>query len=82
MVGEISDVGTALLGKCPVKDVSIGEMSIQGIARSRKPLSRRCQLGISPWEFISRKQSSRETVPQPFCPIYEFFSANSQIMDS
>ena len=48
MVGEISDVGTALLGKCPVKDVSIGEMSIQGIARSRKPLSRRCQLGISP----------------------------------
>lgn len=51
-------------------------MSIQGIVRLRKPLSGRGQ------NLSVGEQSSRGIVPQPFYSTYEFFLANSQLMDS
>ena len=58
MVGEISDWGNVLVGKCPV-----GQVSGQGSVRSGNCPSGRCQSGIYP-----RGSVSRGTVQSGNCP--------------
>ena len=45
MVGEISGRRNVEVGKCPVEEVSVGELFIQGIIQWEKCPSEKCTLG-------------------------------------
>ena len=45
MVGEMSGRGNALVGKCPVREASIGEVSSWGMVRSGRCPSEKCPVG-------------------------------------
>ena len=57
-VGEMSVWGNVLVGKCPVREVSFGEVPFRGIVRSGKCQSGKCpsgkcQSGKCPRESVS-----------------------------
>ena len=63
MVGEMSVRGYVLVGKCPVRELSFGELSVRGNVR-RGSVCRKFVLG----EVSVGEVSGRETVLQSLCP--------------
>ena len=63
MAREMSVRGNVLVGKCPVREVSFGEVSGRGIVRSGK-----CPLGKCPSGICPRGSVSRGSVRSGNCP--------------
>ena len=73
MVGEMSVRGNALVGKCPVREVSFGEVSGRGIVRSGKCLSWKCPSGKCQSRICPRGSVSWGSVRLGKCPTIEYF---------